>query len=324
LKLPADFDRRPALIAIAGPHGAGKTTFYKAHLASSGLRRVDADDLARELRASPTDAEKMAEALRRALLARKESFVLQMANWDPLQDTLGFLKEAERAGYAVVFCFIGLASLELSEERVSVRVSQGGQDVTPEELQARYSRSLSYLKAAVREAPRVIVYDNSEQARPFRQVVVIETGRCVERAKDLPAWVAAHLFAKPKVDRPADGSEPAKARLSMSVSRRPEGKAILHVAGSIDPSTYKQFEGAFRWFDKHEIRYLAVDMALLTYISSGALSLLIKAKSEYAKVKGDVVLVRPQTPILNILKILNLQDLFRVASSVDEALHVRD
>jgi anti-anti-sigma factor len=322
LKTLGDVDRRPTLVAIAGPHGAGKSTFYRAHLASSGLRIVHPDALTRELRAAPEDAEKMAQALRRTLVAKKESFFFQTANWDPLPDTLGFLKEAEKAGYTVVFCFIGLSTLELSEERVAMRVSQGGHDVSPEELQARYARSLSYLKAAARELPRVIVYDNSEQARPFRQVVVIEAAKCVERAKDLPAWVAAHLFAKAKVDRPAGAPHAPKApgRLVMSVTRRPPGKAVLRVEGSIDPSTYKQFESAFAWCDKQGIHYLAVDMALLSYISSAALSLLIKAKSDYAKQKGDVVLVRPQTSIINVMKILGLTDLLRIASSVEEAL----
>ncbi|HEX7899413.1 MAG TPA: STAS domain-containing protein [Planctomycetota bacterium] len=322
MKNLGDVDKRPTLVAIAGPHGAGKSTFYKAHLASSGLRIVDPDALARELRTSPEDAEKLAQALRRTLVAKKESFIFQTANWDPVQETLGALKEAAAAGYTVVFCFIGLGSLELSEERVAMRVSQGGHDVSPEELQARYARSLSYLKAAARELPRVIVFDNSEQARPFREVVVIEGARCVERAKDLPAWVAAHLFAKAKVDRPAGDASAHKVpgRLTMNVTRRPEGKAILRVEGSIDPSTYKKFEVGFAWCDKEGIRYLAVDMALLTYISSAALSLLIKYKSEYVKQKGDIILVRPQTPIINVMRILGLIDLFRIASSVEEAL----
>ena len=45
------------------------------------------------------------------------------------------------------------------------------------------------------------------------------------------------------------------------------------------------------------------------------------AKTEREKRKGDVVLVRPQTPIVNIMKILGLFDVFRVCSSVEEALH---
>ena len=309
------------MVALAGPHGAGKTTFYRSHLAASGLRLVHADALARELRTSLTDAEKMAEALRWALVGRKESFAVQTANWDPLPEKLRFLKELDHAGYTVVLCFIGLASQELSEERVAMRVSQGGQDVTPEELQTRYSRSFSHLIASVRELPRVIVYDNSEQARPFRQVVVVEAGRCVERVKDLPAWVAAHLFSKPKVERPVTETATLRAlkgRLSMSVGRRPPGRAILQVDGSLDPSTYKQFEAAFKLFDKEGIRFLAVDMALLTYISSAALSLLIKVKAEYNKQKGDVVLVRPQAPIINVMKVLGLMNVFRIASSLEE------
>jgi anti-anti-sigma factor len=111
-----------------------------------------------------------------------------------------------------------------------------------------------------------------------------------------------------------------KGKLSLTVGQRPQGKAILRVEGSVDPTTFKQFESAFRWFDEQGLRYLVVDMALLTYISSSGLSLLIKAKTDCAKNKGDVVLVRPQTPILNIMKVLGLMDLFRIASSVEEAL----
>lgn len=90
--------------------------------------------------------------------------------------------------------------------------------------------------------------------------------------------------------------------------------------GSVDPTTYKQFEAAFLEFDRKDVRYLVVDMTLLTYISSSGLSLLIKAKVERAQRNGDVVLVRPQTPIVNILTVLGLINLFRVASSVEEAL----
>ncbi|HEX7899061.1 MAG TPA: STAS domain-containing protein [Planctomycetota bacterium] len=111
-----------------------------------------------------------------------------------------------------------------------------------------------------------------------------------------------------------------KGKLALTVGQRPEGKAVLQVEGSVDSFTFKQFEAVFRWFSEQGIRYLVVDMPLLTYISSSGLSLLIKAKTDCAAKQGDLVLVRPQTPILNILKIMGLMDLFRVASSVEEAL----
>jgi hypothetical protein len=39
-------DRRPILVALAGSNGAGKTTFYHAHLKPAGLRFVNADEVA--------------------------------------------------------------------------------------------------------------------------------------------------------------------------------------------------------------------------------------------------------------------------------------
>jgi len=96
---------------------------------------------------------------------------------------------------------------------------------------------------------------------------------------------------------------------------------VLRLDGSIDPNTFKKFQAAFSWLNRQGILVIAVDMAKLTYISSSGLSLLVKAQTERLKRKGGVILVRPQTPILNILKILGLTEVFRIASSVEEALH---
>jgi anti-anti-sigma factor len=111
-----------------------------------------------------------------------------------------------------------------------------------------------------------------------------------------------------------------KGKISLSAARGPQGQGILKVEGSVDPTTFNRFEAAFQLFDKQDILYMVVDMALLTYISSSGLSLLIKAKTDRIQKDGDVVLVRPQTPILNIMKMLGLMDLFRIASSMEEAL----
>ena len=45
----APLDRRPVVIAIAGSNGAGKTSFYRQHVAELGFSYINADDLAREL-----------------------------------------------------------------------------------------------------------------------------------------------------------------------------------------------------------------------------------------------------------------------------------
>ena len=66
-------DQRPVIVALAGPNGAGKTTFYHAHLQPAGLRLVNADVLARELRLDPYAAAKVADALRRQLERLQQS-----------------------------------------------------------------------------------------------------------------------------------------------------------------------------------------------------------------------------------------------------------
>ena len=111
-----------------------------------------------------------------------------------------------------------------------------------------------------------------------------------------------------------------KEQLKVSVARHPQGPAILRVEGAVDLATFKQFEAAFRWFDEQKLSSLVVDMTLLTYMSSSGFGLLIKAKSDCSQRKGDVVLVRPQAAILDVLKLLGLISLFRTASSVEEAL----
>jgi predicted ABC-type ATPase len=151
------FDARPIIVAIAGPNGAGKSTFYEAHLRSAGLRFVNADELARELGVDAYQAAEVAGSLRKALVEQGESFVFETVFSDPAGDKLEFLKLAERKGYAVVLCFIGLDGPDLSEERVAMRVLQGGHDVPTAKLRARYPRTLANLAKAIKErhAPAV-------------------------------------------------------------------------------------------------------------------------------------------------------------------------
>jgi len=182
-------DARPIVVAVAGPNGAGKTTFYGAHLERAGLRFVNADDLARELEVDAYEAAEVAKQLREALLAQGESFVFETVFSDPVGDKLEFLLRASARGYTVVLCFIGLDSPELCDERVAMRVLQGGHDVPTEKLVARYPRTLENLARAIRELPHVLVFDNSDLLEPFRKVAELEHGKPVVLNRPLPRWV---------------------------------------------------------------------------------------------------------------------------------------
>lgn len=182
-------DRRPVIVAIAGPNGAGKSTFYQSHLVSAGLRFINADVLSLDLGLEPYAAAKVAEALRAALVLRRESFVFETVFSDPVGDKVAFLKDAATQGYTVVLCFIGLGSADQSEERVAMRVSQGGHDVPTQKLKARYPRSLANLRAALRELPHVLVYDNSDLRHPYRKIAEFDHGQRIYRAKNVPGWL---------------------------------------------------------------------------------------------------------------------------------------
>ena len=186
---PKWLEKRPIVVAIAGPNGAGKTVFYNSHIRPAGLRFVNADVLVRALDLDAYVAARLADALRRELVRQRESFAFETVFSDPVGDKLSFLKETAAARYAVVLCFIGLESANVSEQRVAMRVSQGGHDVPSEKLTSRYPRTLANLESAIRELPYVLVFDNSDLAHPFRQVAVFESGAKLFSAKELPGWL---------------------------------------------------------------------------------------------------------------------------------------
>jgi predicted ABC-type ATPase len=186
-------DRRPIVVALAGPNGAGKTTFYYSNLQPAGLRLVNADVLARELRMDPYQAARIAGSIREELLRQRESFVFETVFSDSVGDKLRFLQDAASAGYTVLLCFIGISSPKISQDRVDMRVMQGGHDVPREKLIARYPRILKNLKAAIRELPNVWVFENNNLKNPFRLAAVCEERRLAQVEKPIPKWLRSIL-----------------------------------------------------------------------------------------------------------------------------------
>ncbi len=182
-------DARPLIVALAGPNGAGKSTFYQAHLRPIGLRFINADDLARELGLGAYEAAGLADRLRRTLVEQRESFVFETVLSDPVGDKVRFLREVAASGYTVVLCFVGLDNPQTSEQRVAMRVLQGGHDVPTEKLAARYDRILLNLQLAIRELPFVQIFDNSDLAHPFHKVAEFENGKALLVSDPMPAWL---------------------------------------------------------------------------------------------------------------------------------------
>jgi predicted ABC-type ATPase len=186
---PSGLDNRPVIIALAGPNGAGKSTFYEVHLKPTGLRFLNADLIARELETDPYRASEVVAKLRAELVQLRESFIFETVFSDPVGDKLLFLKQAAQSGYTVILCFIGIESPELSETRVAMRVSQGGHDVPREKLVQRFPRILTNLRRALRELPRVLVFNNDDLDSPFRHVADYQNGKPVFLKPPVPSWL---------------------------------------------------------------------------------------------------------------------------------------
>ncbi len=182
-------DQRPLLIAIAGPNGAGKSTFFRSFLEEAGLPFVNADVLAARLELDAYSAASLADSIRRDMVAQRQSFVFETVFSDPSGDKLAFLKQASELGYSVVLFFVGASGPEISEERVALRVTQGGHDVPGDKLQQRFPRILANLKAAIPALPHVFILDNSDLRIPYRLVALYEDGVAQFIEDPVPAWL---------------------------------------------------------------------------------------------------------------------------------------
>lgn len=182
-------DQRPIIVAIAGPNGAGKTTFYHAHIAPAGLRFLNADHLAAHLSVDAYQAAAIADRIRTELVSQRESFCFETVLSDPVGAKVDFLKSAASNGYHVVLCFIGLSDARQSDQRVAMRVTQGGHDVPVDKIRSRFPRTLANLKLATRQLPHVIVFDNNDLSIPYRLVAEFKNGECVQRSKKQPKWL---------------------------------------------------------------------------------------------------------------------------------------
>jgi predicted ABC-type ATPase len=81
----------------------------------------------------------------------------------------------------------------VSEERVAMRVTQGGHDVPTEKLISRFPRTLTNLMAAIQDLPHILVFDNDDLETPFRHVATFRDGKPVEVHKPIPRWLRRAL-----------------------------------------------------------------------------------------------------------------------------------
>jgi predicted ABC-type ATPase len=132
------------IIIIAGPNGAGETTFAREFLPQEAdcPTFINADLIAQGL--SPFRPEAAALRAGRIMLEliadcvqRKESFAIETTLSG--RGYARIIPEWKAAGYAVALFFLELPSVELAIGRVADRVAQGGHNIPETVIRRRFT-----------------------------------------------------------------------------------------------------------------------------------------------------------------------------------------
>jgi len=154
---------------IAGCNGAGKTTASFTILPEilDCKEFVNADEIAKGL--SPFQPEKVAFEAGRIMLERIETLLKSNENF-AFETTLSTktykqkLLQAKANGFKVKLLFFWLPTIEMAINRVAIRVSEGGHNITTEVIARRYSRGIENLfKIYIPLCDDWAVFDNSDE-----------------------------------------------------------------------------------------------------------------------------------------------------------------
>lgn len=147
--------------------GAGKTTFYEAHLKEAFPILVPPIRHQRD-----------------AMLRERCSFAVE----DLIVDT-DLLESARQAGYTTKVFFISTEDPNLNVGRIVVRMSRGGQSVPLETIPNSYEHAMKNLPNARRHADDLLVYDNTPNGREHRLVARFIAGELVKTTNTSPGWL---------------------------------------------------------------------------------------------------------------------------------------
>jgi len=179
------------LWVLAGGNGAGKSTFYNLYLAKYGIKFVNADLIAKEIGSENLEelsyhAAILAARIREELITQGVSFCFETVFSH--ESKIDFVAQAKAYGYKVVLVYIHLFDSSLNEARVKQRVSEGGHSVPTEKIHSRIPRTMEHIKTALALVDEARILDNSSKDDPFRQIIVIKSGKYEIKENPLPKW----------------------------------------------------------------------------------------------------------------------------------------
>lgn len=159
--------KQPNLYIVAGANGSGKTTFANSLLSNyvSCANFVNADLIAKGI--SPFNPERAAIKAGKILLEEINDLAKKKADF-AIESTLSgkthvrMIKFLRKYSYQIHIFYLWVPSVELSIERISDRVKNGGHHVPTKDVRRRFKKSLdNFLHIYRNICDSWILFDNS-------------------------------------------------------------------------------------------------------------------------------------------------------------------
>ncbi len=177
----------PVLHLLAGPIGAGKSSYVRDVLApATHLPFINANEIAAsrwsdEQEVHAYEAAQIAEAQRRDRIAAWDSFISETVFSHPRK--LQLVSDAADARY-LVHLHVILIPVVLTVQRVHERERRGGHTVLEQMIRDRYERLWAHLGSAIQIADVTEVFDNSSARAPFQLRATYQHGALI----GTPSW----------------------------------------------------------------------------------------------------------------------------------------
>lgn len=99
------------------------------------------------------------------------------------------------------------------------------------------------------------------------------------------------------------------------------GVAVLSVSGELDQLTADHFDQALATVLYDAVEVLVVDLTDTTFLSTSAMSALVRVHHQLQRTGGELVVVAHGPATARPLQLVGLTDLFTVVDTIDNAVH---
>ena len=112
---------------------------------------------------------------------------------------------------------------------------------------------------------------------------------------------------------------PGMTLFSVRVEPKEDQSAQVTVSGAMDANTFEPFfKAVSQLIDAGTLRFV-LDLREMTYITSVGINYLVNLRLLRKKAGGDVILVKPQPSVLNVLQMIGFLEVLVVAETPEAA-----